>query len=291
MKLSYFYDLVIKFGSKNDPRKDKFIKAYSDTAILFGSPSLQVKKVFVGIDIETPELLLAEGIRRQQGLDLVISHHPEGSAYAGLAAVMQLQVSVLSQLGIKESVAQKLLDERKLEVERKIMPQNHTRPIDAARLLNIPFMCIHTPADNHVFTFIKHLMAQMKPKKLKDVVDILMTITEYREAEKNLTGPRIILGSPLREAGKILVDMTGGTEGSKDVFEQLYKAGIRTLICMHLGEEHFKKALDAKLNAIIAGHISSDALGLNLLLDNIEKESKENLQVIGCSGFNRIRRI
>jgi putative NIF3 family GTP cyclohydrolase 1 type 2 len=57
---------------------------------------------------------------------------------------------------------------------------------------------------------------------------------------------------------------------------------------MHLSEEHFKKVKDANLNVVIAGHISSDTLGLNLLLDNIEKEEK--FEIIECSGFRRIRR-
>ena len=57
---------------------------------------------------------------------------------------------------------------------------------------------------------------------------------------------------------------------------------------MHLSEEHFKKVKDANLNVVIAGHISSDTLGLNLLFDRIEKE--EALQIIGCSGFTMIRR-
>jgi hypothetical protein len=82
--------------------------------------------------------------------------------------------------------------------------------------------------------------------------------------------------------------MTGGTEGSKDVFDKLYCAGVRTIVAMHLSEEHFKKVKDANLNVVIAGHISSDNLGLNLLLDRIEKV--EPLQFIGCSGFTRIKR-
>jgi len=59
---------------------------------------------------------------------------------------------------------------------------------------------------------------------------------------------------------------------------------------MHLSEEHFSKVKDANLNAVIAGHISSDTLGLNLLLDRIE-QAGEKFQIINCSGFNRIRRI
>jgi hypothetical protein len=59
---------------------------------------------------------------------------------------------------------------------------------------------------------------------------------------------------------------------------------------MHMSEDHLKKVKDHNLNVVIAGHISSDNLGLNLLLDQIEKEAKEKFQVINCSGFRRIRR-
>jgi hypothetical protein len=289
VKLSRFYNLVVKFGADRDPRKNKpGIKSYSDTAILYGSPDTQVKKLMAGIDIEVGELLLADRIRQAQGLDLVLSHHPEGRAYALLHEVMQLQVDLLQQAGLDKNVAQKFLDERKNEVERKILPQNHTRPIDAARLLNLPFMCMHTPADNHVYRFLESLMKARRPGKVQDIVDILAEVPEYREARKNMVGPRILLGSSKREAGKIFFEMTGGTEGSKDIFGKLYRAGVRTLVSMHLSEEHLKKVRDANLNVVIAGHISSDCLGLNLLLDRIEKEEK--LEIIGCSGFKRISR-
>ncbi|MDD5196594.1 MAG: NGG1p interacting factor NIF3 [Candidatus Omnitrophota bacterium] len=289
MKLSRFYNLVVKFGADRDPRKNKSaIKSYADTAILYGDPGTQVKKILVGIDMEVGELLLADRIRQAQGLDLALSHHPEGRAYVLLHEVMQLQVDLLKQAGLDEDIAQKFLDVRKNEVERKILPQNHTRPIDAARLLKVPFMCMHTPADNHVYHFLKKLMEAHKARTLQDIVDILSEVPEYREAKKNMAGPRILLGSPKREAGKIFFEMTGGTEGSKDIFGKLYRAGVRTLVSMHLSEEHLKKVKDANLNVVIAGHISSDCLGLNLLLDRIEKE--ERLEIIGCSGFKRIKR-
>ena len=289
MKLSRFYDLVVKFGSDRDPRKAKSaIKSYADTAILYGDPRTRVKKLLVGVDMEVGELLLADNIRKASGLDLVLAHHPEGRAYALLHEVMRLQVDLLKQAGVSGTVAQKLLNERMNEVERRILPQNHTRSVDAARLLNMPYMCMHTPADNHVYQFLKELMIKEKPKLLCDIVDILSKIPEYREAQKIMNGPRILLGSPRKPAGKIFFEMTGGTEGPKDVFDKLYKTGVRTLVSMHLSDEHLKKVKDANLNVVIAGHISSDCLGLNLLLDRIEKEEK--LEIIGCSGFKRIRR-
>lgn len=293
MKLINFYNQAVRFGRLADPRKDKQgIKSFSDSAILFGSPDLEIKKIMVGIDIEVAELLLADRIRQKEGLDLVIAHHPEGKAYAGLAEVMRLQIDLLTQAGVARKTAARLMEERMAEVQRRVLSQNHTRPVDAARLLNMPFMNMHTPADNHVYRYLEAIF-KYKSRHLRlveDVVKTLNTIPEYQIARKFNTGPRIILGNPKRPVGKILLEMTGGTEGSKDVFNKLYKAGVRTLVSMHLSEEHFKKVKDANLNVVIAGHISSDTLGLNLLLDNIEKYAKQDFKVIACSGFTRIKR-
>lgn len=288
MILSHLYNQVIKFGIEQDPRKKSSITSYADTAILYGNLDTPVKKMLIGIDIDAGELLVADRIRQREGLDLVISHHPEGRAHAAFYEVMTLQIDLLSRMGILRKVAEKLLEERKQEVERRVLPQNHMRAVDIARLLDLPFICVHTPADNHAASFIEGLMRKEKPKKVEDIIDILMDIPEYQESAKELSGPRIILGAPRRGVGKIFVEMTGGTEGPRDVFDKLYKVGVRTLICMHLSEEHFRKVKDANLNVVIAGHISSDNLGLNLLLDRIEKEEK--FQIINCSGFRRIRR-
>jgi putative NIF3 family GTP cyclohydrolase 1 type 2 len=293
MKLINFYNQAVSFGRVADPRRDKKgIVSFPDSAILFGKPNTEVRKIMVGIDIEVAELLLADRIREKEGLDLVVAHHPEGKAYVGLHEVMRLQVDLLRQAGVAYKTAVRLLEERMLEVERRVLPQNHTRPVDAARLLNMPYMNLHTPADNHVYRFLDCLFKQKRsaPVLVGDIVKILKTIPEYQIAEKFNTGPRIILGNSKRPVGKILLEMTGGTEGSKDVFSKLYKAGVRTLVSMHLSEEHLKKVKDANLNVVIAGHISSDTLGLNLLLDNIEKSAKQQFQVVACSGFTRIRR-
>jgi len=292
MKLSHLYEEVVKCGISRDPRKNKsLIKSFEDSAVLYGRDDTEIKRILVGIDIEVAELLLADRIRAETGLDLVIAHHPEGKAYAALHEVMRLQVDILVKAGVAASVAKELLEERMDEVERRLMPGNHMRPVDAARLLDLPFMCIHTPADNHVASFLDGLFAEKKPQKVQDVVDILMEVPEYKLADRELNnGPKIILGNPRRPVGKILLEMTGGTEGNKEVYDKLYKAGIRTLVSMHLSEEHFRKVKDANLNVVIAGHISSDTVGLNLLLDRLEIKAKQKFQILDCSGFRRITR-
>ena len=55
---------------------------------------------------------------------------------------------------------------------------------------------------------------------------------------------------------------------------------------MHLSEEALENAKKANLNVVVAGHISSDTLGLNLLFDEVEKD--EPLEFVGVSGFERI---
>jgi len=290
MKLSYIYNQVVKLGSQRDVRRKDKINSYPDTAILYGDGQTQVNKVLIGIDIEASEILLSDRIRQREGLDLVISHHPEGRAYASLSEVMSLQIDMLKTAGVDGEIARKLLEERQQEVARRVLPQNHTRAVDAARLLNMPFMCIHTPADNHVSVFIEEFLKKHAPKTVQDVVDILLEIPEYKEASRINVGPKIILGNPNRKVGRFFMEMTGGTEGSKDAFDKLYRAGVRTLVSMHLSEEHLKKAREANLNAVIAGHVSSDTLGLNLLLDRLEKQAGERLETIDCSGFKRIRR-
>ena len=317
MTLKDIYALVVKEGINADPRgkeavkrsllrikkvyhqlskrerqefdQERLVNPYSDTRILFGSPVQKVKTILTGIDIEGPELLLAERLNQKgKKIDLVMSHHPEGKALAGLTEVMDIHAEILKNLGVSISVAEGLMAERIAEVKRKVMPANHSRAVDVARLLNLAFMCCHTAADNHVASYLQKLMDKQKADTLGDVLDILKGIPEYRQAVQEKSGPKIIVGTPKRRTGKIFVDMTGGTEGSKEIFQKLSQAGIGTILAMHLSEEHFRKVKAEHINVIIAGHIASDNLGLNLLLDKLEKRQK--LNIIECSGFKRVRR-
>jgi len=317
MKLKELYKLIVKKGMEFDPRgraavsktlanarkeysklskteKKEFdtealVNPYADTRILYGDQNKEIKKIIIGIDMEVGELLLADRLNEKgEGIDLVVAHHPEGRALAGLYKVMHIQTDLLNQAGISLKAAESLMKERIEEVERALLPANHSRAVDVARLLGMPFMCCHTPGDNCVTTYLTKLMGQKKPKTAGDVVDILKGVPEYREALVQKAGPRLICGEKTAKAGKVFVDMTGGTEGSKNIFARLSQAGIGTLVCMHLSEEHFKRAKAEFINVIIAGHIASDTLGLNLMLDEIGK--KEKLDVISCSGFKRVPR-
>lgn len=317
MKLKDLYSLVIEHGKKVDPRgikgvtqdverikagyeempsrakkefdKERFTNPYADTRILNGDPEVNVKSILVGVDIEVGEVILAERLREKgKKVDLIMSHHPEGKAHAGFFNVMYMQADILHKFGVPINVAEGILDERIKEVERRVMPANHNRAVDAARLLDIPFMCAHTPADNGVVTFLQNLIDEKNPQTVGDVVKIIEDIPEYKHELENNVSPKVVVGKDKNRAGKIFVDMTGGTEGSEKMFQVLVQAGVGTIICMHLSEKHIQEANKNNINAIIAGHMGSDNVGINLLLDALEK--KEKLDILCCSGFYRVKR-
>ncbi|MGI6420947.1 MAG: NGG1p interacting factor NIF3 [Syntrophomonadaceae bacterium] len=315
MKLKEIYQLAIEMGKQFDPRgdevnrlledrqkeyekmsnddrdffdKETLSNPYNDTRILYGLGEEMVKSLICGIDMETPEIILADRLREKgRKIDLVIAHHPEGSAQADLYNVMQVQSDMMAGVGVPINIAEALMEERIAEVKRAIMPLNHQRAIDAARLLDLPFMCVHSPADNLVSHYLEKTLASTPYRTVQDVLDILMDIPEYQQAKKLKAGPTIVAGDKNRRAGKVFIKMTGGTGGSPKSYAKLAAAGVGTIIGMHMADNHRKEARENHINVIIAGHMASDSLGLNFFLDELEKRG---LEIIPAAGLIRVKR-
>jgi len=263
--------------------QEKLVNPYSDTRILYdnGRP---VIKALVGIDIDPQEIIMA----KQLGYDAVIAHHPEGEALADLSDVMHLQAEVLAQYGVPINVAQAITKERISEVTRSISPANHERTVDAARLLDINLICIHTPCDNLAADFLNKIITATEIETVAELMKLLKKIPEYAVAMKHKSGPKVFAGSEDNYAGKIaLTEITGGTSNSKEIYEKMSQAGIGTIVGMHMSEDHKKEAAKHHVNVVIAGHMSSDSLGVNLLLDEIEKR---DVEVAPFSGLIRVKR-
>jgi putative NIF3 family GTP cyclohydrolase 1 type 2 len=317
MTLKEMYDVAVQSGIDADPRgragvekrlarrqkefdglsKEKKAEydqedlwdPYIDSGIHTGDPAQQVKKVMAGIDIDTGEVAIA-GLMNQQGagVDLLIAHHPQGTGYAALHEVMDMQAENLANYGVPINIAEGVMRDRIDEVARKISPRNHTQAVDAARLLGLSFMCTHTMADNMVFDFLEKLFTQKGAETVGDVMAILKEIPEYQEAMKGKAGPMLFSGTEKSHAGKIApLEITGGTEGSHLIYEKLAHAGVGTIISMHASEEHRKEAQKYHINLVIAGHMSSDSIGMNLILDKYEAKGVE---IVPCSGLIRVSR-
>lgn len=272
---------------KEDFDKEALINPYLDSRILNVAEDKEIKKVLIGIDMEPAEILLAKEIGE---IDLIISHHPLGKGLAHLSDVMELQIDVLNQYGVPVNIAEGLMTERISEVARGVNAANHQRTVDAAKLLGFNLICLHTVCDNLAAKFVKDKVEKENSlMRLEDLLNLLKEIPEYKTATKIGAGPKIFVGKEGNRCGKIAItELTGGTEGSPKLYEKMAIAGIGTVVGMHISEEHKKEAEAAHVNVVIAGHMSSDSLGINLFLDELEKRG---IEIIPCSGLTRVSRV
>jgi hypothetical protein len=286
-KKSEFEDLPASKKAEYDP--EDLNNPYTDSRILLGDESLQVDKVLAGIDITSAEVVLADQLNTKgEGIDLLISHHPVGAPYAALHEVMDVQADLMAKYGVPINIGEGLMRERISEVQRMFSPRNHNQTVDAARLLKLSLMCTHTITDNLVYDFMEKLFKKKAPDTVGDVMKILREIPEYKEAIKGKAGPIVFAGDERNRAGIVApLEITGGTEGSHEIYEKLAIAGVGTIVGMHASEEHRKESMKYHMNLVIAGHMSSDSLGMNLFLDELEKHG---VGVLACSGLIRVRR-
>ncbi len=294
VELQRLLDNARKAFDKLDEQEKQFFEAekltnpFADTRILHGDPNTEVKTILCGIDMEIGELLLADRLREKgTPIDLVLAHHPEGRGYVNLSEVMSMQADLWAHQGVAIGAADWLISPRVQEVRRGLMPANHYRAVDAARLLNLPMMCCHTVADNCVNSFLDRYLKEKAPANVGELVKVLREIPEYADSAKKGVPPTQITGSETNRVGKVFVDMTGGTSGPVDSLNKLAQAGVDTIVGMHMKEEHRKRAEELNINVVIAGHMASDTVGMNLILDEI---TTHGVKVICTSGMVRVDR-
>jgi putative NIF3 family GTP cyclohydrolase 1 type 2 len=316
MTIQQIYDLGIEMAKKADPRGEKEVEnelirlqteykelsgkkkeffdkesltnPYADSRILNGDPKTEVKTLMAGIDADASEVLLMDRLREKgEKIDLLLSHHPSGRAYAGLHEVMEMQAEMFAQAGVPINVSHSLLQERMGQVHRKISPANHNQAVDAARLLDVPLMSLHTIADNLGNKFMQEYLAKKTFHTVGEIYDYVCEIPEFVESAKGKAGPFIAAGSENSRAGKITIGFTGGTNVSKELYMELSKAGVGTLVEMHVSEDVLVELKKLHINVVDMGHMAADSLGMNLILDELEKQG---IKVIPCSGLIRVRR-
>ena len=316
MKLGEIYRKIVTMGINADPRgkervnqnlensskaleklegrkkeladRDVTWNPYTDCRLLYGDDNREVNSLLCGIDIGTGEIVLADRLTQKgEQVDLVLAHHPHGIGISNLDYVMRIQPEQWAAVGVPIAQAESAMAERIREVHELTKPRNHTQTIDAARLLDIPFMCSHTPADSLGYQFLTKYLKEKNPSTLGDLVNLLLEIPEYQEAEKVGAGPEILVGKDSGSVGEKFVFFTGGTSAGPKSIPKLARAGVSTIVTMHMPPEIKKACEEEGLYVVIAGHDSSDSIGMNLILDELEKEG---IKTYACSGFTRNKR-
>jgi putative NIF3 family GTP cyclohydrolase 1 type 2 len=269
--------------------RERLENPFGDSRILAGDAKTSLKRVLVGIDISVGEILIANEMSKNgKKIDAVIAHHPEGRGLIDLTSVMDVQEVIAAEDGVPVNIAEKLLQKRVSDLNRALHAANHYQVPQAAGLMGMPFACYHTFADNQCHWYLKNHLTKKKPKTLNDVVEALLDLPEYKKAAKLGNKPMIFVGSEDSKVGKISFSgLTGGTSGAKEIYEKMAMAGVGTIIAMHMGEEHKKLVEKYNMNVVVASHMASDSLGMNILMDELEKKKVE---IVECGGFMRVSR-
>jgi len=250
----------------------------ADSAIIVEGEN--IKKVLVGVDMGTAELLLA----KELGVDCVIGHHPIGdTTKTNFTEVMKKQIDRMVSAGVPINKAQKVLAPKMEEVSVNLHPANYDQATSAAKLLKIPYIGIHSPCDFIAErTIQQHLdkVYNANPKAtVQDLIDELMTIPEYKNS---LSEPKVRVGNNEDYCGKPFAIMAGGTGGGAEVYKAYFEAGVGTLVNMHIPFGDIPKVKEQGIgNVLVAGHMASDSVGINGLMNELEKRGIEVIRMSG----------
>lgn len=226
-----------------------------------------IKKILFGIDADAPELLLA----KQLGYDTVISHHPKGElAIINFHQVFSKHIQQMVEVGVPQREAEETVVKKMKTLEIEMHTRNYSHAVDVARMLKMPYMNIHTPLDE----LGRRIMAQRIRHKIgedstiRDVVSALKELPEFKNAKTDI---KIHLGNATNPAGKTVVSHGAGTNGGYEIAKTYFKNGINTLIYIHISPADLEKLkADSTGNLIVTGHIASDSVGINPLIEELE---------------------
>jgi hypothetical protein len=230
----------------------------------------KIRKVLFGIDAGVPELLLA----KQLGYDAVIAHHPPGGTAAiNFHEVFKRHVQQMVAVGIPKGEAEKAVERKLEDLEVEAHTRNYAQAVDAAKLLKMPYMNIHTPLDEVGRRIMSEKIHSKitKNSKVKNVVSALKELPEFKKA---ITEIKTRLGKPENPAGKVVVSHGAGTNGGYEIAKTYFRHGIGTVVYIHISPADLARLkADGVGNLIVTGHIASDSVGINPLIHELEERS------------------
>ena len=189
--------------------------------------------------------------------------------------------------GIPADPAREKMLERQRPVAHALHTTNYDRVVDAARQLKLPTMNIHLAADligrQYFIDFVRRVVEGAKPT-VGDLIGELKTIPEMKAS---LVQPELWLGKAENPIGRWVVQMAAGTNGGAPVYRTYYEHGISTILAMHIDERDLRELEQLQrpqANLVITGHMPSDSIGMNRVINALEKQG---LEVIAGSGVIR----
>jgi len=237
-------------------------------------PGENIKRFIFAMDVNVGLLHLA----KQMGFDAVVGHHPCG-VLLHRGEVYRRHIDLLAMFHIPREKSMAVLSDsidtivRRMENNRFRMlhhecPNQTVLEVDAARILDLPFMNIHNPFDEAGRRILQAKIDEAASRsphwKLKDVVGLIESLPEAHYA-KNVYGitPRLFIGDPETEASKV-VFVHGALSAPHPAIVKFYwENGFKTVVVLHGEFENLEKLKKEKQgNLILTGHFLGDSIGM-----------------------------
>jgi putative NIF3 family GTP cyclohydrolase 1 type 2 len=240
-----------------------------------------VRRVLFGVDISLAEVVWAQ----QHGFDAVIAHHPLGDrARTRMAEVVHRQVDQMAAEGIARESAELAVTARLEPVLHTMHMTNINAIVDGARLVGMPLCNVHLACD--IITrgaIIDVLRAHASAAStVGDAIDWMHeAFAEYRLGHAQ---PEAWVGSTANRLGRWTVAIAGGINGGFPVFSEYFRAGVDTIFAMHCDEgelQRLRAIADEDDSLVITGHMTSDSIGINVVIRELEQRGVEVVRTSG----------
>ncbi|HEX8981196.1 MAG TPA: hypothetical protein VF792_00370 [Ktedonobacterales bacterium] len=251
-----------------------------DCAIYY--PGTRISHVLLGIDVGSAELFMA----RQLGYHAVIAHHPAG--YAGpYWEVYRLHVQQMVAAGVRREVAEAAVADRIAGFQAAAQRENYDHVASVARLLETPFLNIHSPLDEVgrriMQGTVDNAVAANPAATVADLRDALLKLSPFAAARTEMQVP---LGAWEAQVGRVVVSHGAYTNGGYSVARAYFTHGVDTLCCIHFPREDAERlaAEGIRGNLLVMGHIAGDSVGINPYVARLRADGLEVTTFSGVIG-------
>lgn len=243
-------------------------------------PGEDLETALVGIDLESPEIQLAN----REGYDLVLAHHPGGGeARVNFAPVLDKQVEFMTAHGVPDERAEAAVESLRSRMVHGGHSANYRHNPSVAEHLDQPYMNVHLAPDElgrRRFQAVADELAG--DAAVGEFVDALAEIPELDEA---VTDVELRVGDADNDLGEVAIHHAAGTNGGSEVAQAYFDNGVDTVLYIHIGAGDtatLEEEYGDEKNLVVTGHIASDAIGMNEFIDALEAEGLACDTISGC---------
>lgn len=251
-----------------------------DCAIYY--PGTRISHLLLGIDVGTAELFMA----RQLGYHAVVAHHPAG--FAGpYWEVYRLHVGQMVAAGVPRDVAEAAVAERIAGFEAAAQRDNYDHVASVARLLETPFLNIHSPLDEVgrriMQATVDETLASNRAATVADLRAALLRLPAFAAARTQM---QVALGGWDAPAGRVVVSHGAYTNGGYPVARAYLTHGVDTMCCIHFPLEDAQRLATEGVrgNILVMGHIAGDSVGINPYVARLRADGLEVTTFSGVIG-------